>query len=165
MFQQRNCKLDFCRLKWNIKRQTQRFWHRKLRERLYCPAVNWTEIFFVFLKDGETPLLLAVKKKHTQIVSLLLEKKADLSVSNKVGGTQQTERFLSVFYHQSVEDIRSSRCSAPFEVWTWKLSISFITSGGLTCYDLCCRFLKSFIYDGPSSGPLSNKNWSTLTNE
>lgn len=40
--------------------------------------------FLFLIQDGETPLLLAVKKRYSEITSLLLEKNADLSVSNKV---------------------------------------------------------------------------------
>lgn len=42
-------------------------------------------IFFSFpLQDGETPLLRATQKKHTGIVSLLLEKGASVAVADKV---------------------------------------------------------------------------------
>lgn len=38
----------------------------------------------LLLQDGETPLLRATQKKHTAIVSLLLEKGASVSVADKV---------------------------------------------------------------------------------
>ena len=38
----------------------------------------------MLLQDGETPLIRATQKKHTAIVSLLLEKGASVSVADKV---------------------------------------------------------------------------------
>lgn len=40
----------------------------------------------MLLQDGETPLIRATQKKHTAIVSLLLEKGASVSVADKVRG-------------------------------------------------------------------------------
>ena len=41
-------------------------------------------VVVVVLQDGETPLMRATQKKHTEIVSLLLQKGANVSFADKV---------------------------------------------------------------------------------
>lgn len=76
------------------------------------------------LQDGETPLLRATQKKHTAIVSLLLEKGASVSVADKASCLLNChiDTFLS-FDEVSVEgnlflDMVFNLCDLRFRKWS-----------------------------------------------